>query len=348
MQIAASVGTAGGHCAGTVNVNFTSKAVAGSGLSDTALGSQTITFSGDVYNYAVANTLPTTINLGSIHAGESFTAQNLTVANTAVGGAYTEALAAEFGVPDAGITATGSVGGLAGSSSDGTSMAVGISDATAGHKTGTVAVNLTSIAVSGSGLSNTALSSQTLTVTGDVYNYAAPSVLPTAINFGSVHAGQSFTAQSLTIANTAADGDHMESLAATFGSPSEGFAATGSVAGLAGGESDNASMQIAASNGNVGGHRTGSVSVYFTSTAVAGSGLSDTALGSQTITFSGDVYGYACAECYGRGQLRQYPRRRQFRLAVDSCREHGAEQPVLRIAGGVGRWFDGCRRPGRT
>ena len=37
---------------GTVTVNFTSKAVGGSGLSDTALASQTLTLSGDVYDYA--------------------------------------------------------------------------------------------------------------------------------------------------------------------------------------------------------------------------------------------------------------------------------------------------------
>ena len=98
-------------------------------------------------------------------------------------------------MPSAGVRRRGPIAGLAGGSSDGTSMAVGMSDTTAGHKSGTVAVNLTSIAVSGSGLSNTALSSQTLTVTGDVYDYAAPSVLLTTINFGSIHAGQSFAAR---------------------------------------------------------------------------------------------------------------------------------------------------------
>ena len=146
----------------------------------------------DAYNYATVNTLSTPINFGSIHAGDSFGTQAVTVQNTAPSGAYTETLAAGFGTPPTGFTASGSIAGLAGQATDNTSMTVGISDTTAGHKSGTVAVNLTSKAVGGSGLSDTPLPSQTVTVTGDVYDYAVPYELHTPLDIGNIHAGGSF------------------------------------------------------------------------------------------------------------------------------------------------------------
>ncbi len=122
----------------------------------------------DMYNYAVATVTPA-VNLGRIHAGGDFGTRTLTVANTTAAGDFTESLAGSFGTPDAGITATGSVTGMAGGSSNGSSMIVGISDNTAGEKSGSVAVNFTSQAVAASGLADTALAPQTVAVTGFAY-----------------------------------------------------------------------------------------------------------------------------------------------------------------------------------
>ena len=286
-------GATAGHKSGTVAVNLTSKAGGGSGLSDTTLTAQTLTLTGDVYNYAAANTLATPVNFGAVHAGDSFSAQALLVQNTAPSGDHTEGLAASFGTPSSGFTATGSIAGLAGGASDNTSMVIGVSEAmTGGHRSGTVTVNFTSKAVGGSGLSDTTLTSQTLALTGDVYNYAAANTLSTPISFGSIHAGSSFGTQTVAVQNTAPSGEYTEGLAAGFGTPSSGITATGSIAGLAGGASDNASMVVGISD-TTAGHKSGTVAVNLTSKAVGGSGLSDTALTAQTVTLTGDVYNYA-------------------------------------------------------
>jgi autotransporter-associated beta strand protein len=123
----------------------------------------------DMYNYAVATVTPA-VDLGRIHAGGDFGTQALTVGNTAPADAsFTETLAGVFGTPTTGITATGSVTGIAGQGSNSSGMIVGISDNTAGQKTGSVTVGFTSQAVSGSGLSDTALAAQSVGVTGFAY-----------------------------------------------------------------------------------------------------------------------------------------------------------------------------------
>ena len=122
----------------------------------------------DMYNYAAATVTPA-VDLGRIHAGGTFGTQNLTVTNTGASGSFTESLGATFATPGAGLTATGTLSGIAGQAHDSDSMSVGISDTTAGAKSGLVAVNFTSQAASGSGLSNTPLASQNVIVTGFAY-----------------------------------------------------------------------------------------------------------------------------------------------------------------------------------
>ena len=94
-----------------MTVGFTSKIVAGSvGLTDTTLTAQPVSVTGKVYNYAAANTLPTTpIDLGNIHAGGSFISQNVLVRNmTADNGGFAESLLARSGSGDTPIVPGGS------------------------------------------------------------------------------------------------------------------------------------------------------------------------------------------------------------------------------------------------
>ena len=122
----------------------------------------------DMYNYAAA-TLTPAVDLGRIHAGGTFGTSALTVINAAASGGFTELLGSTFATPGAGLTATGSLSGLAGQAHDSGSMSVGISDTSAGAKGGTLAVNFTSQALTGSGLGNTALASLNVSVTGFAY-----------------------------------------------------------------------------------------------------------------------------------------------------------------------------------
>lgn len=123
----------------------------------------------DLYNYAVATVTPE-VDLGRIHAGGTFGTQALTVGNSAASGDFTEFLGGVFGTTATGLTSSGSVTGIAGQSNNSNNMIVGISDNTAGQKTGSIGVNFTSQAVSGSGLGNTSLTSQNVTVNGFAYS----------------------------------------------------------------------------------------------------------------------------------------------------------------------------------
>ena len=123
----------------------------------------------DLYDYAVAAITPS-VDLGRIHAGGTFGNATLTVANTAPAGNFTESLAGNFTTTPAGFTSSGSVTGIAGGSSNNSSMVVGISDNTAGAKNGTLTLGFTSQAVAGSGLSDTARASQNVGVTGFAYS----------------------------------------------------------------------------------------------------------------------------------------------------------------------------------
>jgi hypothetical protein len=164
----ANTGTVGVK-SGTATVGLTSDGTGTSGLTNTGLTPQSVNITGTVYAYAAASAT-STVDFGRIHAGGTFGTQALAVSNTAASGSYTETLGAAFGTPSSGLTASGSISGLAGGSGNSSSMVVGISDNTAGSKSGTVALNLTSQALSGSGLSNTALTSQTVTVNGFAYS----------------------------------------------------------------------------------------------------------------------------------------------------------------------------------
>ena len=79
-----------------MTVSFTSKAIAAV-VSDTPLGTQTVHVTGNVYGYAVANTLGTPIDLGNIHAGDSFVAPDVSVQNVAPNTGYYENLEAAAG-----------------------------------------------------------------------------------------------------------------------------------------------------------------------------------------------------------------------------------------------------------
>ena len=122
----------------------------------------------DIYNYAGATVTPA-VDLGRIHAGGTFGTQTLTVGNTTISGNYTESLGGVIATVATGITATGSVTGIAGQATNSNGMVVGISDNSAGQKSGLVGIDFTSQAVSTSGLADTSLVRQNVTVSGFAY-----------------------------------------------------------------------------------------------------------------------------------------------------------------------------------
>lgn len=159
-----------GQIAGTGVLTLNSDAVNGSGLGQTALTGQTFDITGNVFDYAEA-TVSNLVTVAAQHVNGTNLAA-ISIENTATPGDYTETLSATMSTSPA-ATGTGSVSGLfAGDGPDTTSLMVGVDTATAGAKSGTATVVLSSDEVLQSGLGNTPLGSADVSVVGDVYNFA--------------------------------------------------------------------------------------------------------------------------------------------------------------------------------
>ena len=168
MSLNADTSTPGGKI-GNAAVATTSKAVAGSGLSDTDLGPQSVSMIGYVYAYAAPETIASPGYVGKFFRGAAIT-RALTVSNPV--GAFTEGLDASFGGPSGGIIPGGAIANLIGS--DSTSMILALDTSAAGAKNGVVPVSLTSNGAN-SGLASTPLGSQDVSMSGEVYDHGVAS-----------------------------------------------------------------------------------------------------------------------------------------------------------------------------
>ena len=134
---------------------------------------QSVAFSQTGYNVAAANTITSSVSLGKVRVGGTFGTSALTITNTSAAGSYTEGLNASASSTTGAATATGSVGNLSGASSS-TSLSVGLGNAdtsTSGVKSGNVVIGLESNGTN-SALANLGLNSQTIGVSGGVYDFA--------------------------------------------------------------------------------------------------------------------------------------------------------------------------------
>ncbi len=250
------------------------------------------------YNVAAGNVTPNPVNLGNTHVGEALSGA-LTVQNTAATGAFTEKLDASFGTATTGITTNGgAVNLLAAGGSNSSAMTVGVDTSTAGLKTGTVGVNFSTDGTGTSGLSAMSVGSQTVAVSGAVYNLASANTV-TAVSFGNVHVGDAVS-QAITIQNTAATGAFTEKLDASFGSATDSRITnnSGTISLLAAGATDSTSMVIGV-NTSSAGTINGKQTVNFVSDGTGTSGLANTALPSQSVgvtaSISGSVFNLASA-----------------------------------------------------
>ena len=290
--------SAAGTVAATVQVNLASNGATTSGLGITALPSQSAAISGQINAIAVVGNLasasaatPNPVNLGNVRIGAVSPTQALTISNTLVGPG--EGLNASISTAAPGLTATGSFTSLQGGNADTSSLVVGMNTASAGLKNGTATITLASDGSFNSGVT-TALPSQTVAVTGAVYQTAQASVLPTSpINLGSARIGGTLN-QALTITNSAPNtGGFTETLGGTVTGTTGAAQTTGAISGVAQGASSNA-ISVGLSTGTAGAV-SGSADLGFTSSAVNGSGLATIGVGSQTVNLTGAVYQSAIA-----------------------------------------------------
>jgi hypothetical protein len=284
--------TGAGAESGTAKIVLTSDGNGIDGLGTTTLGTSTINVTGNVYAYAAGTLASSTITFANHHVGDVVSAQALSLTNGAAANGYSEALDAALSGAGAGITASGSLTGLAAGSTDSSSLLIGENTSASGGISGSVTLGLVSDGTGIDGLGTTTLASQTVAVSGGVYAYASGALASSTINLGVIHAGSSVSA-ALGLSNGALANGYAEALDAGLSGGSTGVLTSGSVAGLAAGASSNALLL------GVDTTTTGS----FTGTALLGlisdgtgiDGLGTTTLASQTVSITAIVDNYAVA-----------------------------------------------------
>jgi len=187
----------------------------------------------------------------------------------------------------------GSIDLLAGGGSDSTSLTVGVDTSAAGARTGTVTLNYQTDGTGTSGLGTLDVGSQTIAVSGNVFQVAEGNLNVASYNFGTVQVGQTVN-QALSISNIATGPvGFVEDLNARFGGTSgQGagqISGSGSITGLAAGGTDASSMMVSVNTASAGTIN-GAIAVnYFSAGTVNGvsNGLGELAVGSQNFGVNG-------------------------------------------------------------
>ena len=300
MQVGFLPGSVGSQV-GSVNLLFTSQALAGSGIvGDTSLGQATLTVRGTVYDYAKAVVPVTTFTLPAVHVNGSFGMLPISVSNTASATANTEALNASLVSPTNGVLVANGSGGsitLAGQDTDNSTLSIGLDSAlatTKGIKTGSANLRLVSKIVPGAvGLTDTVLANQVISISGAVYDYATHNLPATnTINLGPVRGGVTYAVPELAVTNTGSAGAYTEPLKVVFNNPSQEMVTTGSIAALAAGSQDTSTLKVGFVSGLIGPQ---SGSFNLRATSVGQAGLADTQLPSAAYAVTGTVYQVASA-----------------------------------------------------
>ncbi|MDA8248084.1 MAG: Ig-like domain-containing protein [Rhodospirillales bacterium] len=285
---------------GSATLDFYSDGSGVDGNGTLSLGSQPVQVSGTVYALAAPTLSASTIDLGATRVGGATLAGNVQLYNGGASSPYQESLVysdalTASGVSGAGIAPTNGSGTI--TSGNWATLGFGLASTTAGSFVQSGHVSLTSTGVGTSGLADTTLTTQTLTVTGKVYALASASA-PGSLDFGIVHVGDLAT-QTLSVSNTGT-GVLVDSLTGGWGAVSAGFTGSGNLGQVAAGSSGNLSLAMATNaSGTFSG--TGTLSL-----ASHDGQLSDVALSAGTVAMTGTVDNYATAafqEGAGTGQL---------------------------------------------
>ena len=291
---------AAGVISGQINLGLTSDGTGVDSLAPISIGSQAVSFSVQVDNYAQAvvtkasgagvltgsATTGYTLNLGNVAQGAASLTTALGIDNVASG--LADLLGGGFVVTGASSAFTNTLdiaSGLGAGQTD-TGSSVSLSTASAGTFTETLTLNATGSNASGySG----ALTPITLTVTGTVIGSAVP-VLNSAstVNFGDVHVGQVATT-TLSLSNAGAAGS--ASLDVTPGVVNGAVGVSGAISQLAAGATDASSITASLSTATAGAV---SGTIQLNEASDTGTGPTH-AVGSPQVTLSGTVYREAAA-----------------------------------------------------
>ncbi|MEI6320377.1 MAG: choice-of-anchor D domain-containing protein, partial [Pseudomonadota bacterium] len=285
-----------GNNSGTVTLDRASNGTV-SGLANLALPGQQVSVSAVGWRLAEANAIAP-VSFGSVRIGGVASAA-LAVTNTAAADGFSERLNASASTASAGLSATDSFNLLSPNSTNNTGLVVGIDTSTAGARSGTVAVALTSDGAGTSGLGQTALATQNVGVSGNVYQVAQPTLSTTAVNLGNFRAG-SAQSQAVVISNPLlnATAAFQEGLNASTGATTgQATISGGPIVNLGAGAAGSNAISVGVSG--VAGVNSGTATISFASNGTGTSGLSNLALASQQVTVQGTGYRLAQAGTVG-------------------------------------------------
>jgi putative ABC transport system permease protein len=166
-----------GDKSGTATITLASDGTGGNG--QTPLPSQVVNVTGSVFRLASASApLPEPVDFGILHVGDPVPTRLLTLTNLAPDDGFSERLNAtiENATGDA-TTNNGAFSELMPGGTDNTSLSVGIDTSSAGNKSGTATIALTSTGTGTSGLDNTPLASQIVNVSATINNFAVADIV---------------------------------------------------------------------------------------------------------------------------------------------------------------------------
>lgn len=284
--------SSGGAKNGSVALNYVSNGRGTSGLGNTTLGTQAVNVSGNVYQSAAASGSP--VRFGIVHVGD--TASKGVATNTSPVAGLNDTLRGSVSVSGTGFSGSGNFTGLAAGETDANTR-VTLNTAVAGSYSGTA--TLDHLASHNAEITDLALHSQSVTLTGQVNNYANAAFGKTAgvgtlsgtgasyvLNFGTITNGAGTTSANLFTMNSGGAASFTDMLTGTFittGASPFTFSGPASITGLAGAATQG--FQISLSNAH-GGSFTQLLTLNY---GGFNSGYTSTALGSINLELRANV-----------------------------------------------------------
>jgi hypothetical protein len=330
-----------GNITGTGTLSLSTDGTGVDGFAKAALTPQTVNVTGAVYAFAAPNLSTTTLNFGAARVGDAAIVQSLTLGDGSSVNAFQESLVYSVGPGPSSVSFTNGSGTIA----SGGSVTVGatLATSTAGDFTGSSAsLALTSTGVGTSGLTDTPLTAQALTLNGKVYADAVANFSASSVNFGVVHVGDTVS-QNLALTN-AASGALTDSL--TGGTDTLGGTYTGPVGfalgagGLAAGSSGTVSFGL---NTALSGAVSGNAVFGFTS---HDADLADLGINGGTVAVTGTVDNFATAQVEDTGGVGTFAGSNgNYTLNLGSVAQGGAalvgDLGVLNAASGLADLLSG-------
>ncbi|MEO7997573.1 MAG: choice-of-anchor D domain-containing protein, partial [Gemmatimonadaceae bacterium] len=253
------------------------------------LASQNVAVNGAVYRLANPTVSNAPINLVA-RVGDAAPVASIGITNVSPD-IFTERLDASFsGAAPVGFTTSGSITGLAAQGSS-TALKAALNTSTAGVFSGNANIGLTSSGVGTTGAADFALAPGSASLNGKVYAAAIGLVNTPSVDFGIVHVGDVVSAQNVSVSNSATPVALNDVLKGDITGGSAQFGVSGSLGGIAAGNTNNSSLNVGFNTGNAGVY-TGSASVNLKS---SNPDMADLSLGSTSVGLKGTVNNYASA-----------------------------------------------------